>query len=145
MRDIKFRARRKSGEWVVGNFIHHFATYFNTEERYSIFLPKPENGNGGYWVESIDRNTIGQFTGLYDENGKEIYEGDILRIGNSPSGVCEVEWSETIAAFCIRFYFERGVRPLGDWVISEQSIEIIGNVHDNPELLKGGEKWEHCI
>lgn len=142
MRDIKFRARRKNGEWVVGNFIRHFATYFNTEEHYSIFLPKPENGNGGYWVESIERETIGQFTGLYDRNCKEIYEGDILRIGNSPSGVCEVKWNKSIAAFCIRFSFENklGIRPLGEWTICERSIEIIGNIHDNPELLKGGEE-----
>ena len=62
MRTIKFRARRKNGKWVVGNFINHFSTYFKTEERHSIFLPKPENDNGGYWVEDIDPETVGQFT-----------------------------------------------------------------------------------
>lgn len=138
MRTIKFRARRKNGKWVVGNFINHFSTYFKTEERHSIFLPKPENDNGGYWVEDIDPETVGQFTGLYDCDGKEIYEGDILRFGNSQSGVCEVKWDESIAAFCILFYFEDeiGSRPLGGRV----EFAIIGNIHDNPELLKGGEK-----
>lgn len=138
MRTIKFRARRKNGKWVVGNFINHFSTYFKTEERHSIFLPKPENDNGGYWVEDIDPETVGQFTGLYDCDGKEIYDGDILRFGNSQSGVCEVKWDESIAAFCILFYFEDeiGSRPLGGRV----EFAIIGNIHDNPELLKGGEK-----
>ena len=138
MRTIKFRARRKNGKWVVGNFINHFSTYFKTEERHSIFLPKPENDNGGYWVEDIDPETVGQFTGLYDCDGKEIYEGDILRFGNSQSGVCEVKWNESIAAFCILFYFEDEIcsRPLGGGV----EFAIIGNIHDNPELLKGGEQ-----
>lgn len=127
MRTIKFRGRfPRDSKWYYGNlYVEDMRTHICT----------PECG-----CFDIDPGTVGQFIGLYDKDGKEIYEGDILRIGNSPSGVCEVEWSETIAAFCIRFYFERGVRPLGDWVICEQSIEIIGNVHDNPELLKGGEK-----
>lgn len=142
MRTIKFRARRKNGKWVVGNFINHFSTYFKTEERHSIFLPKPENDNGGYWVEDIEPETVGQFTGLYDCDGKEIYEGDILRFGNSPSCVCEVKWNKSIAAFCIRFYFESeiGSMPLGEWVEYEKNVAIIGNIHDNPELLKGGEQ-----
>ena len=88
MRTIKFRARRKNGKWVVGNFINHFSTYFKTEEHNSIFLPKPENDNGGYWVEDIDPETVGQFTGLYDCDGKEIYEGDILLISKFAKVVC---------------------------------------------------------
>ena len=139
MRTIKFRAMRNNGKWVIGNYVHHFISYFDTIERHSIFLSKSENDNGGHWVEDIITKTIGQFTGLYDKAGKEIYEGDILRFGNSPSGVCEVKWNESIAAFCIRFYFEDeiGSRPLGEWVECEKNIAIIGNIHDNPELMKG--------
>lgn len=131
MRPIKFRGKgKKYGKWYFGN-LYDRDIYGRTH-----ILTINEG------CLNIDPNTVGQFTGLYDENGKEIYEGDILRIGNSPSGVCEVEWSETIAAFCIRFSFENklGIRPLGEWTICERSIEVIGNIHDNPELLKGGEK-----
>lgn len=127
MRKIKFRGKgKKDGKWYFGNLYDE-----DTHGRTHICTTNISCLN-------IDPNTVGQFTGLYDCHGKEIYEGDILRFGNSPSGVCEVKWNERITAFCIRFYFERnlGVRPLGEWVICERSIEIIGNIHDNPELLK---------
>lgn len=138
MRDIKFRARRKSGEWVIGNFIHHFATYFNTEERYSIFLPKPENGNGGYWVDSIDRNTIGQFTGLYDKNGKEIYEGDILRISDFTNVECVFRHGAFGYIYCKDFHsFAGNTNYTFNPKNTDEDFEVIGNIYDNPELLKG--------
>ena len=129
MRPIKFRGKgKKDGKWYFGNLFDK--DIYGRTHIYTI--------NVG--CLNIDPNTVGQFTGLYDKNGKEIYEGDILRFGNFPSVVCEVKWNERITAFCIRFYFERnlGSRTLGEWVICERSVEIIGNIHDNPELLKGG-------
>lgn len=133
MRPIKFRAKsRHEDAWFYGGIFQTGA---------DCLVVKRGNWEP-YLMCHIDHNTVGQFTGLYDKNRKEIYEGDILRFGNSPNIVCEVKWNETIAAFCVRFWFEKklGVRPLGEWAICERSIEIIGNVHDNPELLKGGER-----
>lgn len=141
MRTIKFRGKTKQGEWVTGYYVGK-----SSLNEVAILPPQNVNYDIGYINDSecyyCIADTIGQFTGLYDKNGKEIYEGDILRFGNSPSRVCEVKWNERITAFCIRFYFEcnLGVRPLGEWVICERSVAIIGNIHDNPELLKGGEK-----
>ena len=134
MRTIKFRARRKNGEWVVGNFIHHFATYFNTEEHYSIFLPKPENDNGGYWVEDIDYNTVGQFTSLYDCDGKEIFEGDILDFNGI---TVEVRFVRGVFAFLINGDLDEEL--CGD-CRTDLFAKVIGNIYDNPELKRNIKK-----
>ena len=134
MRTIKFRARRKNGKWVVGNFINHFSAYFNTEERHSIFLPKPENDNGGYWVEDIDPETVGQFTGLYDCEGKEIFEGDILDFNGL---TVEVRFVRGVFAFLVNGNLDEEL--CGD-CRTDLFAKVIGNVYENPDILKGGEK-----
>ena len=138
MRTIKFRAKRARGEWVVGNFIHHFATYFKTEERYSIFLSKPENDNGGYRVEDIDPDTIGQFTGLYACDGKEIYEGDILKWkADNRLYAVVFNWGMFYASVEVCNKGTYGGFPLH--ALAEENgkdIEIVGNIYDNPELKK---------
>ena len=134
MRTINFRARRKNGKWVVGNFINPFSTYFKTEERHSIFLPKTENDNGGYWVEDIDPETVGQFTGLHDCDGKEIFEGDILDFNGL---TVEVRFVRGVFAFLANGYLDDEL--YGD-CRTDLFAKVIGNVHDNPELLKGGKK-----
>lgn len=134
MRTIKFRARRKNGKWVVGNFINHFSTYFKTEERHSIFLPKPENDNGGYWVEDIDPETVGQFTGLYDCEGKEIFEGDILDFNGL---TVEVRFVRGVFAFLANGDLDEEL--CGD-CRTDLFAKVIGNVYENPDILKGGEQ-----
>lgn len=136
MRTIKFRGKtRGNGKWYCGSLV------YSDEINAAIYF---QIGSGLVktmdWVY-VNPETIGQFTGLYDCDGKEIYEGDVLRLGNSPSGVCEVKWNESLASFCIQFSFENkvGTRALGGWVMCERKVEVIGNIFDNPELLKGGE------
>ena len=136
-RQIKFRGKDEFGNWCYGHLVDYDDDGMEIQG-YDIY----QDGNEEWKSRAVDPDTVGQFTGLYDSVGNEIYEGDILRFGNSPSGICEAKWNESIAAFCIRFSFENklGCRPLGNWVKCERSIEIIGNIHDNPELLKGGEE-----
>ena len=135
MRTIKFRGKTHgNGKWYYGSLV------YSNEINAAIYF---QIGSGLVktmdWVFVIPE-TVGQFTGLYDCDGNEIYEGDILRLGNSPSGICKVKWNETMASFCIQFFFENklGTRALGEWVICERKVEVIGNIFDNPELLKGG-------
>lgn len=134
MRTIKFRARRKNGKWVVGNFINHFSTYFKTEERHSIFLPKPENDNGGYWVEDIDPETVGQFTSLHDCDGKEIFEGDILDFNGL---TVEVRFVRGVFAFLANGDLDEEL--CGD-CRTDLFAKVIGNVYENPDIMKGGKK-----
>ena len=134
MRTIKFRARRKNGKWVVGNFINHFSTYFKTEERHSIFLPKPENDNGGYWVEDIDPETVGQFTSLHDCDGKEIFEGDILDFNGL---TVEVRFVRGVFAFLANGDLDEEL--CGD-CRTDLFAKVIGNIYENPDILKESKK-----
>ena len=127
MRTIKFRGKRiDNGEWAYGSLA----------ETHGI-PTTPDNPVYMMDWHEVDPATVGQFTGLLDKNGKEIYEGDILMLGSSDAGICEVKWNESQLAFCIRFYYERnlGIRPLGAWARDGKDIAILGNIHDNPELL----------
>lgn len=85
---------------------------------------------------TVDPDTVCQFTGCIDKNGKEIYEGDILRYNNSTFAV---EWSEDLGAFTLRAIREKGKCddiPLGV-ILKYIRFIIIGNIHDKQE---GGEE-----
>lgn len=83
-------------------------------------------------MEQIDPKTIGQYTGLTDKNGKMIFEGDIVEY---PEGIAEITWEETEALFGIKQ--DNDVCDFNSYW--GQNLEVIGNVYDNPELLKGEE------
>ena len=89
----------------------------------------------------IDTDTIGQFTGLQDKNGKEIYEGDIvstskygkdIEIGNQIKNVSGSELYEVKMLMC-NFVLDSKYRS--HYLIYYKDYEVIGNIHDNPELL----------
>ena len=131
MRTIKFRAKKLYGEWVYGFYVEEERLTLNGfEKKYFIV-------NDGY--NYVKPDTVGQFTGLYDKEGKEIYEGDIL--GRKDGGaLLTVEFRHGAFGYdyCGEFHSWAGnhnftFNPFD----TDVDFAIIGNIHDNPELLKG--------
>lgn len=131
-REIKFRGKDFLGRWHYGYL--HLATGSS-----SLMIQVDSFDSFGILPE-----TVGQFTGLLDKNGKEIYEGDIIfsQKCDCRAILHKVEYNADNAMFVAKpiqgwdFDFCQ-IRK--DW-IDKYGKEIIGNVFDNPELLKGGAK-----
>ena len=122
MREIKFRGKDNiTGEWVCGDL--------STKNLFNTTLIYPEG-----WLDvEVDPSTVGQYTGLKDKNGTEIYEGDIVQ--NIYGDIFTVEYYGehwygyvlTASDGCVGHFYEY------------DEYEVIGTTHDNPELLGGAE------
>ena len=134
MREIEFRGENiKNGELVYG-----FLRYSCAENSYYIdYEYKESYESSAVWLfDKVDPNTIGQYTGLKDKNGNKIFEGDIIVLSND-SVKGEIFFNEKISAFQLRYLGELGElfepKFLGEWITC---YSIVGNIHDNPELLQ---------
>lgn len=129
MREIKFRAKRiGNNEWVTG------------EPHIQCCRPHIHTGEAKTYL--IDKETLGQFTGLRDKNGKEIYEEDIVKFHFMSSSPYSSELFPTE-----KFYGVITTNKYNQWTILSDGLEIhienaikygeiVGNIHDNPELIK---------
>lgn len=133
MREILFRGKMKdAGVWVYGAYCGiNCETPFSPSIKQANIIMYDEPYDG-YWVE-VDPETVGQYTGKTVKNGK-VFDGDI---GKSIDGIFLVCWDEEKAAFVMRFYDY----PNETLYIEEMwdDAEIIGNIHDNQEMIGGME------
>lgn len=148
-REIKFRGKSIIGDkWVYGDLLHIGGGYIinhgsqkdydiSHDNKFAIQFYHEE-------VSVVFPDTVGQFTGLYDKNGIEIYEGDIINVNGKYPRL--VKFIDEYACFCIARisdldnnletgYWQQ-VIP-GWWNNPDREIEVCGNIYDNPDLLKG--------
>ena len=132
MRKILFRGKSKvTGNWFYGNLVN---TYSDDELVLTSILE--QSTTSGSVV--VDPDTVGQYTGLTDKNDKKIFEGDIIRYtANECSDIFTVSWDNKAARFAAYGLGLGENSSLGDFVFYDpQKCEVIGNIYDNPELLK---------
>ena len=133
MREILFRGKRlDNGEWVYGYYVHIGPV--SCQRAYII----PEYTSAIY-VEEVDPSTVDQYTGLMDKNGKRIFEGDIVS-----TDIARPYFIVEFRDGCFMFncndggkdYYDIMLPILEDAQTEYKYGEIIGNIHDNPELLE---------
>jgi uncharacterized phage protein (TIGR01671 family) len=156
MREIKFRGKNYDGIWLYGYLMPAEKPVINKGCKYRISASPQACAGKDKMVYEVITATVGRFTGLKDKNGWDIYEGDILRSDDYPYSFAEekdnyyavVWWSDDNAAFVaetrvashakVRGVSNGNCEYLGELLLKEEdsAFELIGNIHDNPELLK---------
>ena len=138
MREILFRGKEKyTKSWAVGSLVNTYDHYTRAQHCFIV-----DDDYEDHEETEVLPETVGQYTGLTDKNGKKIFEGDIVE------GHCHSQWSHRLQrcvveydrdTFIARHYVEQGgvMRYYSYKVLFSKDVVVIGNIHDNPELLKG--------
>ena len=136
MREILFR-----GKWIGNDELVYGALYVYYDFSRTIVQILKDRTNGRPAAYEVYPETVGQYTGLTDKNGKRIFEGDIVRFyerqfgGEDAPVIQSVGYEE--GGFCVhRYFLNNWLRNAIDGNIQLEGIEVIGNIHDNPELLE---------
>ena len=134
MREILFRGKRKEmGEWIYGWLGHLHSYNPQAKSISSIYFTEITEDYESRSNIIVDYKTVGQYTGLTDKNGKKIFEGDICKHRSNYSGDFVISIVTYTDGQFLSMVNENSGFNLSD------KLEVIGNIHDNPELLKGGE------
>lgn len=136
MREILFRGKRfMDGQWVDGSlFIDE------KKDKHEILV-----GYVNYRIGwEVDPNTIGQYTGMTDKNGTKIFEGDIIHeLDGSMDNIARVvRWDIDYMEYTcplVKKHWCYGYNECSLWMMHSENIEVVGNIHDNPELMGGND------
>lgn len=136
MRTIKFRGKRLDGQgWVYGSLWGGANHSFVTPANFGIGFSKSTHFIEAYAYEVIPES-VGQWTGLVDGHGKEIFEGDVVKAENTQN-VGEIKYVHEHGSFLVYSHDENGAYyEYLDIGLCEKYFEVIGSIHDNPELME---------
>ena len=127
MHEILFRGKRTDcGEWVEGDLIQAFRG-----NQLSVCSIMPYTPTAYCW--KVDPETVGQFTGLTVNNGVRIFDGDIVECVSDDERAV-ISWLKYFA--CFGLSFDGWCCGFNDYDFSPNDFKVIGNIHDNPELLQ---------
>ena len=153
MREILFRGKRMdNGEWAIGGFCEmDGSVYIAKGQKIEIVNAKTRETTKAKVLDTYEvaPATVGQFTGLTDRNGKRIFEGDIVHYLYEPGKGYWNSDQNSVIEWLSTGFFMRGIMGTNKyacstgWLVSTphgdgKCFEVIGNIHDNPELLEGG-------
>lgn len=137
-REILFRGKRLAdGKWIYGYYFEQ-----DMPDGRRSYIRTTQTDRFGTDFE-VDPATVGQYTGLTDKNDNKIFEGDVVKCNNKVEEyIGIVDWDMCNPSMCIRYKTKRGFDDVEyDFIIGgNMTIEVLGNIHDNPSLLKGGEE-----
>lgn len=127
-REIKFRGKRvDGGEWVFGSLYYDKDCFGNIT---GSWIYEFDTNHGRIFSFAVELETVGQFIGLGDVNGKEIYEGDILNLKDYHGKRL------VFVDFYHGVYYYTGDGFSDEYIFNANDIEILGNIYENKNLLE---------
>ena len=136
IREVIFRGKQTdNGEWIEGAYSPFHLNFGEREEKPHIIIISDDEDIDGLWCEVIPE-TVGQYTGLTDKNGKRIFEGDIVRY--------DVNYHDMVISYDVENWggwlyedMDDNMQAYSIYEFCLRDIAVVGNIHDNPELLEG--------
>lgn len=136
MREILFRGKRlDNGEWITGHLLkYEDGSARMVSSNTDIFCYEKDDSIIQTVAHRVDPKTVGQYTGFVDKNGRKIFEDDILSIYNSKAFLFSVAWNNN------HYILKCTTNGVSDNILnvieSPEDVKVVGNIYDNPELLK---------